>query len=42
MRLYNVWYKELWWWIVENKEPIVGGFTIALVAFLAYVDFMKR
>jgi hypothetical protein len=23
MRVYNKWYKELWWFLVENKQMVV-------------------
>jgi len=32
MRIYNKWYKELWFWIVENKEGLMlitlGGLVV--------------
>lgn len=23
MRVYNKWYKELWWFLIENKQMVV-------------------
>jgi hypothetical protein len=38
MRIYNKWYKELWWWIVEHKEEVfyfvAGIVTAVVVGFL--------
>lgn len=44
MRIYNKWYKELWFWIQENKEEtimIILGFLIGLLFVWSYATFNK-
>ena len=44
MRTYNKWYKELWWWIIENKEwlaYIFVGAVIGLFLGWSYVRFLR-
>lgn len=36
MRIYNKWYKEIWWWVQENLYEIVmiGGMIALLIAII--------
>ena len=39
MRIYNKWWKEIWWWALENLE-LVGFILLIAVAILSYIYFM--
>jgi hypothetical protein len=37
MRMYNKWYKELWWWLQENKDSLGSWICVALGLLLVYM-----
>ena len=37
MRIYNKWYLELWWWIVENKEELLCSLLGLVVVVMCIV-----
>lgn len=45
MRIYNKWYKELWWWIVENASwflTIGIGILLGVLFSAIYCWFLER
>jgi hypothetical protein len=44
MRIYNKWYKELWFWMLENKKElliVLLGFVAVIMSLLGYIYFNK-
>ena len=39
MRIRNKWYKEIYWYLIENKD-LVGVFMMGFAVALAYSLFM--
>jgi hypothetical protein len=36
MRFYDHWYKEIWWWIQENKRNVID-FVVGILIITAFV-----
>jgi hypothetical protein len=45
MRFYNKWYKELWFWIVENKMEVIDtliGIILTSAVIISYIYFLTK